>query len=107
MPGKVTGVVLFHDSYEYQENFGVHQLIAELRQDYAIFEMYHSHGLAVLALNGSDFIQDLGTSRITECTYLEKIKQLELQLAETRIHVRKSFTQRLRRLIGRRTLGQR
>ena len=42
-------VVLFHDSNERSDDFGVWQFIAQLRGVYPTFEFLHSHGLAVVA----------------------------------------------------------
>lgn len=48
-----TGVVLFHDTIERQEGFGVWKLWEELEKKYpANINFQHSHGLGVLFLNG-------------------------------------------------------
>ncbi|HEY4152089.1 MAG TPA: class I SAM-dependent methyltransferase [Pseudolysinimonas sp.] len=44
------GVVIFHDTYEFQPDFGVHRLWKELAPTAPSFEFHHGHGLAVLAL---------------------------------------------------------
>lgn len=46
-------VVLFHDTNEYQEGFGVHRFWAEIRRDHPNFEFLHSHGLGVLCFGTS------------------------------------------------------
>ncbi len=47
------GVVLFHDTQVYRENFGVGRFWEEIRDEFPHFEFLHSHGLGVLGA-GSD-----------------------------------------------------
>lgn len=42
------GIVLLHDSAVRVDGFGVWRLIDELRAEYPVFELVHSHGLAVV-----------------------------------------------------------
>ena len=43
-------VVLFHDTMETENNFGVHQLWGELSPNFPSFNMEHGHGLGILAV---------------------------------------------------------
>ena len=42
------GIIMFHDTQERGENFGVWKLWAELKSKYPSFEFEHSHGLGVI-----------------------------------------------------------
>jgi hypothetical protein len=44
------GVVMFHDTAEYGNDFGVHRLWEELRRRYPHFEFRHGHGLGVVGV---------------------------------------------------------
>jgi hypothetical protein len=44
------GVILFHDTAEYAEGFGVFRLWEELRTRYPAFEFRHGHGLGILGV---------------------------------------------------------
>jgi hypothetical protein len=45
------GVVIFHDTHEFQEGFGVHRFWDELAATAPSFTFHHGHGLGVLAPN--------------------------------------------------------
>lgn len=61
--GKVSndGVVLFHDINVHENNFGVHKLWSEIKNQYNLhFEFEHGHGLGVLCLgNGTTLPKNL------------------------------------------------
>ena len=44
------GVMLFHDTAEYSNGFGVHRLWEELRGRYPHFEFRHGHGLGIIGI---------------------------------------------------------
>lgn len=46
-------VVLFHDTHEFQEGFGVHRFWGEVADRYPSFQFTHGHGLGVLAVGPS------------------------------------------------------
>ena len=44
------GVVLLHDSFEKERDFGIGLFLEELRAHYPVFEFTHEHGLAVVGV---------------------------------------------------------
>lgn len=52
---KPTGTILFHDTNEKKDDFGVYQLWDELKSRYKHIEFLHSHGLGVLMISQDDF----------------------------------------------------
>jgi Methyltransferase domain len=58
-------VVLFHDTMENQDDFGVHRLWAELSPKFPSFNFEHGHGLGILAVGPQQpttFLDFLGTA---------------------------------------------
>jgi hypothetical protein len=49
------GVILFHDIFEYQKDFGVHELWEELKMKHKSISFTHSHGLGVLVKGDSQY----------------------------------------------------
>lgn len=47
------GVVLFHDTFEFQPGFGVNQFWNEISSEYSSFNFEHGHGLGVLAIGAN------------------------------------------------------
>jgi len=52
---KNSGVVLFHDTAETKDDFGVHILWDELKKKYETMDFFHSHGLGVMFKEKSKF----------------------------------------------------
>jgi antitoxin (DNA-binding transcriptional repressor) of toxin-antitoxin stability system len=61
-------VVLFHDTFEFENGFGVHRFWDELSGEHPSFNFEHGHGLGVLGIGGSlpvavsDFFEAAGAS---------------------------------------------
>lgn len=78
------GVVLFHDTQVFDRGFGVHELWAELREDYPSFEFKHSHGLGVLLVGNEvapeliEFVELLNNNPIPAQAIFERTSRLWL-----------------------------
>ncbi|MFL6414073.1 MAG: class I SAM-dependent methyltransferase, partial [Bryobacteraceae bacterium] len=51
---KPGGVVVMHDSFDRHDNFGVWQLLSELRTEFPVSEFFHSHGLGIVLKPGGE-----------------------------------------------------
>ena len=47
------GIIMFHDTHEKMNDFGVYKLWEELKKKYAYLDFSHSHGLGIILLNNS------------------------------------------------------
>jgi len=45
---KIDGIIIFHDTNEKKDDFGVYQLWDKLKKEYKTLEFFHSHGLGIL-----------------------------------------------------------
>jgi hypothetical protein len=73
--GKVKddGIVLFHDTNERQDDFGVYRLWDELKKQYETLEFDHSHGLGVLSKNTRGFSELFGSREAWQDYYCLKM----------------------------------
>jgi len=46
-----TGIILFHDTNEKRDDFGVYKFWDEIKDKYCTLEFFHSHGLGVIFIN--------------------------------------------------------
>jgi hypothetical protein len=76
---KQDGIILMHDIHEFNDDFGVHLLWAELKKQYSTLEFEHSHGLGILFLENTKF--NLVESQFIEMkNYYHNINYEELKL---------------------------
>ncbi len=50
---KKNGIIIFHDTNEKHDDFGVYKLWEKLKKKYKTLEFYHSHGLGILFKNSA------------------------------------------------------
>lgn len=91
---KKDGVIMFHDTHEKMNDFGVYKLWEEVKKKYGFLDFSHSHGLGVIFLNqkpGKLTIHFEGSiEKIYQSTYqpslnnieIEKLKSLNANLEE-------------------------
>jgi hypothetical protein len=53
------GIVLLHDTFVRERDFGVHQLLAQLGERYPTFEFVHSHGLGIVQTGTAEPVEPL------------------------------------------------
>lgn len=75
--------VFFHDTHEYDNNFGVHRLWKKLKKTHATVEFSHSHGLGVL-INDQSLAEGMLKESEMFKTYYELKADTALEIAKWR-----------------------
>ena len=87
------GVILFHDTRVYRDDFGVWTLWEEIKTDALSFEFKHEHGLGILAFGSPDTnpiaawiksIQDTGSEALIE-EYFSRLGDLSVCEASNKL----------------------
>jgi hypothetical protein len=97
-------VVLFHDTREYDHDFGVHRFWAEIESTAPSFEFHHAHGLGVLAWGPNAPARVLDFIRVAQAApeqvreiyatlgaHVLKVWELELTVAGTKAELSRVF----------------
>jgi len=58
------GVVVMHDSFDKHDNFGVWQLLAELKAEFPVSEFFHSHGLGIVVKPGRERLEHVANEMV-------------------------------------------
>ena len=66
---KDDGVIIFHDIFVNQNDFGVYKLWEELKKKYKTIEFYHSFGLGVLFKNAEKYQELIDREKELQMTY--------------------------------------
>jgi len=66
---KDDGVIIFHDIFVNQNDFGVYKLWEELKKKYKTIEFYHSFGLGVLFKNAEKYKELIDREKELQMTY--------------------------------------
>ena len=93
------GIIIFHDTNEKQDDFGVYKLWEKLKKEYKTLEFFHSHGLGILFKNHTSVQDHKIFENIWQKYYplLTDKKVLKIQLQQSRIEtekVKKDFSQK-------------
>jgi len=96
---KENGIIIFHDTNERHDDFGVYKLWEELKKKFKTLEFFHSHGLGILTKNNIIINNNKIFENIWQKYYplFTEKKVLKTQLQQLQIEtkkVKKDFSQK-------------
>lgn len=90
------GIVIFHDTHEKRDDFGVHKLWGELKKRFKTLEFSHAHGLGILFKNPKPFARIFNFQQIWKHYYplvfenklfKKQINNLNSQLSQKQVEI--------------------